>query len=155
MPGAMHTPLVAALCLSVLMLAVGCAKTHVTPLSQNQARISVDAAPICGMAGADAVALQQAAVTTIRNGFDRFIVTGADGSSYVAGVWRSPTTVTFVGDTAIVSGGQTNPINRNRSAMVILMVSETDPYAEQALDARAILGADWRKAVAKGAPTTC
>jgi len=75
------------LALSVLS---GCVSSDVTPVSKDVVLVSTSAAPACGGQGARKVAFMQAAAETLRRGYDRFIVVGADSRSDVRVVGTTP-----------------------------------------------------------------
>src|SRR6185312_3798269 len=82
----------------------GCASTSTIPLSQDTFQITASAAPACGTAGAQQVAFKQAAVETIRRGYDRFVIVGGQASSNVVGT--TPIVVTRMGyGSGFISGG--------------------------------------------------
>lgn len=73
-----------AVCILGLTLA-GCASSSTIPIAQDTFQVTASAAPICGSQGAQQVAVKQAAVETIRRGYDRFIVVGGQASANVVG----------------------------------------------------------------------
>ena len=127
-----------------------CAKTSTIQLSSNQARVLVDAATVCGPTGAQSVAYQHAAVATIRQGHDRFLVLNIGSSRRTAGGSTStygqggPSTTTF-----------NTPWTRHGSDLHIEMFREGDPQGLDAVSARDILGDDWQAIVERGGPGTC
>ena len=142
--------------LMVLALVLtGCAKANVMPLSANSVLVAVDAAPACGAAGAQRVAFQHAAVATIRYGFDGFIVDSVQSGSQVAGAYQAPSTATTVGDVTTVNPGFITLLNRPNYTLAITMFQASDASGANALDARAVLGRDWREIVEAGGPTRC
>src|SRR5262245_40675109 len=83
----------------------GCAGTSTMPLAQDTVQITARAAPICGAVGAEKLALKQAAVETIRRGYDRFVVLNAQAG----GTYRGNTAVVVQnmgGGTFVASGGR-------------------------------------------------
>lgn len=147
--------------MGVLLVVVGCARTEVVPLAKNEALIATRAAPACGEAGALRVASQMAAVTTIRSGYERFLVIGANADSnvrvtQVPGATSYTTgTVTEYGNTArgtyqTQTPTQTIVSGRNSADMRVLMLNPGEPGYERGLDARATLGPDWEEIVHDG-----
>ncbi|MGH6713108.1 MAG: hypothetical protein ACREEK_29655 [Bradyrhizobium sp.] len=128
----------------------GCAGTSTVPLAQDTVQITARAAAICGSVGAEKLALKQAAVETIRRGFDRFIVINAQaGGTYVG---NTPIVVQNMGGgMAMASGGQ--PIIAPNQGLVIKMFKDSDPQGSNALLARDTLGPDWQEQVKKDSIT--
>ena len=62
---------------AALVIAGGCVSTDVTPVSQNMIIINTSAAPACSGRDARQIAFRQAAVETLRRGYDKFIVVDA------------------------------------------------------------------------------
>ena len=140
----------------VLMgILTGCARTSTLPLAADRIEITVRVAPICSRDDADRLALQKAALETIRSGFENFIVIDTGGGDYISG--HTPTTArtTLYGNSATttVSGG--TPLVAHRRILTIQMFHAGESGGETALSARAVLGSDWQTFVTKGAPNTC
>ena len=154
---------------AVLPLA-GCASASVIPLAQDTIQINAAAAPLCGSTGAQNVASQQAAVQTIRRGFDRFIVLGGQYQNNVGVVGYTPvtantySTATATGyggyatarghSTTHYSGGQPIIAGTHNQGLVVKMFKEGDPQGANAIEARSMLGPDWQK-IAAGNNYTC
>jgi hypothetical protein len=146
----------------VAVALAGCVQTSVTPLSQNQFMLNTSAAPICGNRGSAEVASQMAAVETLRRGFDRYVIQGAQSQNNVRTVSTPPTgsttTGTFTGygnavyGTARTSyyGGGTMVTGTRDTNLVVLMLRPRDPGYANALDARSILGPDWQQIASDG-----
>ena len=144
------------LCLAALLVLAECAKTDAVPLSSDEMQILVDAAPACGATGAQRIAVQAAAIETVRKGFDRFVVKAINGVSLASGMWTSPTTTTAINNrTAVSSGGWATIVRRHQNTVRIRMIRHGDPAAERAIDARSHLGPEWREKVADGAAGFC
>jgi hypothetical protein len=154
----------AALIAALLMLA-GCASTSITQLSRNEAMISTSAAPICHTSGATSVANQSAAITTIKQGFARFIILGYGAEDNTRLVTTGPTYATtngtfnsfgntMYGNATTTYGGQTTFVaGRNEAQLRVVMLNPGDTGYEQGLDAKQALGPDWEKKVKDGVPT--
>ena len=126
--------------------------------------IDAGAAPACGSMGAAKVAQKSAAVETIRAGYDRYIITGGQAqnnvsvsqmpgqfqtsgtATYGRGFGTNNATTTYVPGPTIVSG------SHDRSLGVV-MFRNGEPGAENALDARQALGAEWQEIVKLGVHT--
>lgn len=140
----------------------GCVSSSVTPISQNQFMLNTSAAPICGNTGAAEVASRMAAVETLRQGYDRYVIQGAQSQNNVRVINRPPTaaytTGTFTGYGNTVYGtAQTNyygggPMvtGTRDNQLVVLMLRPGDAGYNNALDARSVLGPDWQELVEKG-----
>ena len=124
--------------------------------------VSTSAAPICHTTGASNVGQQMAAITTIKQGFSRFIILGYGAQDNTRLVTTGPTYATTTanvntfGNTAYgtattqFGGQQTFVTGRNDAQFQIVMLNAGDQGYEQGLDAKQILGADWEKKVAQG-----
>jgi hypothetical protein len=135
----------------------GCASAQATRTSQNTLQIDAGAAPECGAQGAARVAAKSAAIETLRAGYDRYIITGGQSQNNVSttrmpgrfqttgamsgGVYR--TTTTYVPGPTVTTG------SHDRSLSVV-MFREGEPGAEEAVDAREALGAEWQDLVKSG-----
>ncbi len=142
-----------------------CASTSVTPVSRNEVLISTSAAPACGRSGATRVASQMAAVETIRRGFERYVVLGAQAENNVQAITTGPTYAntsgtlntfgnsTFGSTTTTFGGSQTVLTGSNDADLRVLMLNRGDQGYQQGIDARLVLGADWDRLVAEGVNT--
>jgi hypothetical protein len=148
--------------LAGIALAAGCTSSNTVRTSQDTAIIRTDAAPVCGGVGAARVAQRQAAIETIRAGYDRYVIfDGASannvrtsqmpGSYQTSGMMVGNTfnaTTTYRPGPVIVAGAHSQ-------SFAIKMFRESDPAAGQALSAREMLGPEWQKAVDAGSLGTC
>ena len=127
--------------LALAVFVAGCAQVSSIQLGNDMVRVVVDAAPACGRSGAQEVAFKQAAVATIKNGLDRFLIVGdqtiatSKGSSIVFGTAFKHTA--------------------HSQEFVIKMFGNADEKAENAIIARNVLGSEWGEIVKAGGPTTC
>jgi hypothetical protein len=129
---------------------VGCAGTSTVPLAQDTVQITARAAPICGAVGAEKLALKQAAVETIRRGYDRFIILNAQAGGSYAG--NTPVVVQNLGGGMVMAtGGQ--PIIAPNQGLVVKMFKDGDPQGSNALPAKDTLGPDWQEQVKKDSIT--
>ncbi|MCP4286250.1 MAG: hypothetical protein GY792_17685 [Gammaproteobacteria bacterium] len=143
-----------------------CASTSTIPLAQDTVQITARAAPACGGAGAEKVALKQSAVETINRGYDRFVVVNAAANSSVRVVGHTPVhstttgSATIYGNTAFGTANTTTyggtPIygGAHNQGLIVKMFKSDDPASANALDARTILGPEWEKTV-KETTLTC
>lgn len=121
----------------VLAIALAaCSKTNVVPLSADSIRVAVDAIPACGSTGAQKLAVDTAAVATVRRGFDRFAIVSFSERSDASGVFTSP--------------GFAGIARRHRSAIQVKLFRHGAAGSEQTIDARLHLGPDWAKKVKNG-----
>lgn len=144
----------------------GCASAQMTKLSKNQAVISTRAAPVCHTTGAVSVANQMAAISTIREGYQRFIVLGIGSQDNTRVFSTGPTyanttgQISTFGNTAYGTarttyGGSTLMVaGSNNAQMQIVMLNPGDSGFEDGIDARRTLGPDWQERVEKGV-TNC
>lgn len=149
-----------AVAVAIGLALAGCARTQATKVSANTVLIDAGAAPICGSAGAAKAASRAAAIETIKNGFDRYIITGAQSRNNVTvtetpGSYRTvgtygggsyQATSTYTPGVPIVSG------SHDRS-LAVVMFRPGDVGFEQGIDARSELGADWKEIVENGVRT--
>lgn len=143
----------------------GCASTSVTPVSKNQIIISTSAAPACGTSGAAKVASQMAAVETIRRGYQRFVILGAQRQNNVQAVAAPPmystTTGTFTGYGNTVYGntrtnyygGGVYYVGSNDADLAVLLLNPGDASYSQGIDAKRELGPEWQEMVENGINT--
>ena len=133
----------AALAATLLTIALAaCSKASVVPISATEFRVAVDAHPNCGPTGAQKFAVDSAAVATIKQGFDLFIVVGVDERSVASGAFVTP---------GILSrGGVAGIARRHHNAIQVRIFKHGDKGAQGAIDARRHLGADWPTKVKRG-----
>ena len=113
-------------------------------------RVAVDAHASCGSTGAQQFAVDKAAVETIKRGYDRFYVAELGEASLPVGVMTSPNMTQMQGNTMISSPSFSGIARRHHLNITVLMLKHDDEHADQAVDARAHLGPDWRKKVEDG-----
>jgi len=157
-----------AVSVSITALALGgCTRTSVMPVASNVFEITTSAGLVCGASGAQAVASRDAAIATLQNGYDSYII--LDGQSQESVVGYTPVTANTYGtatafgspgmataygsSTTTYSGGA--PIVRHNQSLVVRMFHANDPGADDALQARNVLGPNWQKIAASGFPLTC
>lgn len=149
----------------------GCANSSVMDLDVNTIQISTSAAAVCGAQGAQQVASRRAAIETLRQGFDRYVILGGQAENNVRVIGRTPVFAnshtsdsvntfgnygTYSGDTTTTfSGGEPIVGGSHDQSLAVRMFASGDPDGSGAIDARRVLGPDWQKAVAKGPGVTC
>lgn len=147
--------------LSALTLAA-CTSSDTIRTSANTAIVRTSAAPICGGTGAARVAQQQAAIETIKAGFDRYIVMDAASANNVQ-VLQGPGTFHhrgvshggFYSGTTTYQPGMPMVYGRHEQAFAVRMFRDGEPGAHQALSAREALGPKWPEMVKAGRINTC
>jgi hypothetical protein len=143
----------------------GCASSNALPLAQDTVQITSSAAPACGSGGAQKIALQRAAAETIRRGYDRFQIFGADARTDVRVVGYTPVQANTTGSataistgnivtahgssSTIVTGGQPIYGGSHKQGLIIKMYREGDPSGANALSARDTLGPNWQELASK------
>ena len=158
----------------ILLAAVtlsACTKSTAIPLSADTVQITTSAAPVCGVTGAQAVALRRAAIETINRGFDRFIIVGGGYQNNVRVMGYTPVqthtygTATATGygnmvtahgqSTTYYSGGGPIVGGSHDQGFVVRMFKDGDPAGANAVSARSTLGPKWKEAVEEKATGTC
>lgn len=150
------------LSICILPLISSCAASSTTRVSADTVIVKTSAAPICQGAGAARVAQKQAAIETIKAGYDRYIIVGAASANNV-GVTQMPGTFQTTGfaQGGYYSGTTTyrpGPIifhGTHDQAFAIRMFRNGDPGASRAVSAREILGDKWPALVKAGSVNTC
>ena len=111
------------------------------------------------------VASKMAAVETLRRGYPRFLIGGAQSENNVSVIQRAPTYANTSGtynaygntvygnSTTTFGGGGPMLIGSNDAGLMVLMLKPGDQGYQQALDAKQELGADWEKLVKDGVKT--
>lgn len=153
----------------------GCARSSSMMLDNRTASISTSAAPVCGAEGAQQVAMKNAAIATLKSGYDRYIILDGKADSNVRVVGHTPVygtsqtngnvtlnqhgnmvTGTYQGTTTTqVYGGYPIIAGRHKQDLVVTMFRRGDPDFERAVDARSVLGPKWQKLVSRGNMLTC
>jgi hypothetical protein len=148
--------------LVIVPLLAGCAGTNTIRTSQDTAIVQASAAPICGGIGSAKVAQKQAAIETLKAGYDRYVILGAASTNNVRatqlpGSYR--TTGTLQGGalnaTTVYQPGPTMVSGTHDQSFAIRMFRDGEPGSGQALSAREMLGPEWPELVKAGAVRTC
>lgn len=148
-------------CVAVLAI-TGCARSTAIPVAQDTVVISSQAAPVCGSGGAQKVAFRQAAVETIRRGYDKFLIIGGQYRNDVGVVGHTPVMAHTTGSvyggnlnaTTTYSGGEPIIAGSHRQGLAVKMFKDGDPAGGNALSARSELGPKWAELV-KSDTVTC
>lgn len=118
------------------LLVAGCARSSTVPLANDMIQINTTAAPICGGAGAANVASKNAAVETLRHGFDKYVIVGSEAASDIVGIHYGV-------------------IQRSHDqGLIVKMFKNEDPQGANAISAREVLGAKWAEII-KSPTLTC
>lgn len=145
-----------------LALAItGCAGGQAVRTSGNTMIIQVGAAPVCGGQGALRVAQQLAAIETIRAGYDRYIIVGAQsqnnvvvsqgpGSYQTQGTYTGNSQSGFYNATTSYRPGPTVVAGSHDQGLAVTMFREGEPGASNAIPARETLGPQWQDKVKNG-----
>ncbi len=141
----------------------GCVHASVMQLDATTVEITVSGAPVCGDTGTQQAAYQDAAIATLRAGFDMFIVVGEGGADQTAFVGTTPVYADTYGSSfgnsysssTTITGGTPIFLTRHKQKIVIKMFRASDPMAAQAISARSVLGPNWVDKVANGPSSTC
>jgi len=148
--------------LTVAALALsGCTTSTAVRTSNDTLIVKTSAEPMCGSTGAAKVAEKQAAIETIKAGFDRYVITGAASDSNIGvtqmpGQYNTYGTANVYGNygtfnaTTVYQPGPTIVYGSYDQAFAIKMFREGEPGASQAISAREILGPKWEIVVKNG-----
>jgi hypothetical protein len=135
----------------------GCARSSTIPIAADTISITSSAAPLCGATGAQSVAAKQAAVETIRRGFDKFVIVGGQYANNVGVVGYTPVVANTYGSyrssTTTVTGEQPIIAGSHDQGLVVKVFKEGDPAGANAVPARESLGPKWKEAVDSNAMT--
>lgn len=118
--------LIASACASYL---AACATASVIQVAQDSLIVQIKAGADCGPHAALQLAQKQAAIETIRAGFDRYIVVGSDSH----------------GGRGELQG----------QTLTIKLFKESDKGSENALSAREVLGPNWQEQIKAKDVLTC
>lgn len=140
----------------------GCAGTSVIQTSSDTAVVTARAAPVCGGVGAERVAVRQAAIQTIKAGYDKYIIYDAAAQNTVTatqmpGTYNTTGTV-YAGTLNATTTYQPGPIiysGNHSQAFAIKMFKAGEPGSAKAIDARSSLGPKWKEKIKEGELTTC
>jgi hypothetical protein len=154
----------------VLALACGvlssCASSSVIKTSADTAIIQSSAAPACGGVGAARVAQKQAAIETLKAGYDRYVIFNASASndvrvSQMPGGYRTTGSASVYGNMATFNAntryvpGPVIVSGSHNQGLAVKMFKDGQPGAEQAISARETLGPKWETLVKAGSVHTC
>ena len=147
--------------MSAAVVLSSCVQSNAMRVSQNQVIIQTSAAPVCGNIGAAKAAQKQAAIETIKAGYDRYIITSAAAANNVTasrmpGTYQTYGTVNSYGSYGTVNTTTTytpGPViyrGTHDQSIGVRMFKQGEPGSQQALSAREILGPKWAIIVKDG-----
>lgn len=146
--------------ISCLLLSACVAHTQALRTSGNTMLVQTSADPNCSLEQTTRVAHMMAAVETIRAGYDRFIITDGDVQSNVTeetlpGTYRHSGSMygNSYSGTSYYTPGATVKNGSNDASFHIRMFRANERDAQNALDARQVLGPEWQAWVADGVNT--
>ena len=133
----------------------GCARTSTVALDENMIEVAVRVPTICSGADADRLAQRQAAVETIRRGFESYVVVDSVGGDHVEGYvpWTARTNLEGSGTTPIFADAA--PLIAHHRVLTVQLFRAEQGDSANAVSARAALGRDWETLVTSGAPAMC
>lgn len=139
----------------VLGVVTGCARTSTVPLDADTVQIAVRVATICDARDADRLVRRQAAVETIRRGFEDYVVIHSVGGDHIAGEAPATARTTLYGSGTgpLLSGDA--PLLAHHRVLTVRMFRAGEGDSATSVSARAVLGDNWEALVMKGAPTSC
>ncbi len=136
----------------------GCTTADAVKTSRDTAIIQSNAAPVCGGIGAMKAAYKQAAIETIREGFDKFIVFNGAAQNNVSatqmpGHYNTYGNYNGYGSWSATTTYQPGPIimsGTHDQSLAIKMFKNGDPGSADGIDARQALGPKWPQIVKNG-----
>ena len=147
----------AGVALAASLSLVGCIRTNAIQLDADTVAVTATAAPACSAASARCIAYEDAAIQTLRDGFESFIVLGFNGQENPQLVGATPLVATTCGSpgfsSTTVTGGYPIIMSRHEQQIVVRMFNASDAASNQAVSARATLGLDSPDAL-RGAEAT-
>ena len=138
-------------------------RSSTIPLTADSFHLLASAAPVCGAAGAQRVAVRRAAIETINRGYDKFIITATGAANNVRVVGQTPVTAHTTGTVygggfsanTTYSGGYPIIAGSHDQGLIVKMFKDGDPMGANAVSARGALGPKWQEALQESAATTC
>lgn len=151
-------------CFAVALAATvttSCVQSSTMRVSQNEVIIQTSAEAMCGSVGAARAAQKQAAIETIRSGYDRYIIVAAASSSNITATQMPGTYQTYGSANTYGRYGTFNATTTYTPGPVIYggshdqsvgvrMFKEGQPGSAQAVSAREVLGPKWESLVKTG-----
>ena len=133
----------------------GCARTSTVPVGEDTIEITVHVATICDGRDAERLARRNAAVETIRRGFDDYIVIGSVGGDHMAEEEPATARTTLSGSSGRTLFSDDAPLLAHHRVLTVRMFQAGAGDSAATVSARAVLGDEWEAVAAKGVPNTC
>ena len=133
----------------------GCARTSTVPVDADTIEIAVQVGAICDGRDADRLARRQAAVETIRRGFEDYAVVESVGGDHVAGEAHASARTNLRGISTRALFSEDAPLLAHHRVLTVRMFRAGQGDSAASVSARAVLGDDWESLVTGGAPATC
>ena len=133
----------------------GCARTNTATLDGDTIEVTVRVGTVCDAADAERLARRQAAVETLRRGFEDYVVVDSFGGDHVADEAPDTARTTLYGTGTRALFSQDAPLLAHHRVLTVRMFPAGQGDSAASVSARALLGDDWEALVAKGAPATC
>lgn len=130
----------------------GCVQSTATRTSANSVMIDTGAAPICGSGGAARVSAKMAAVETLRNGYERYLITGAQSANNVTST-QMPGSFQATGGMVTYTPGPVIVDGTHDRTLMVTMLNRGQIGYENGIDAKQQLGPEWAVAVREGVKT--
>ncbi|MEI3803168.1 hypothetical protein V6R85_01490 [Agrobacterium sp. CCNWLW32] len=141
-----------------------CAASSSMRTAQNEMIIKTRAAPICGGDGALKVAGKQAAIETIKAGYDKYVILGQASQDttrvvQMPGSYSTSGTMNVYGNTGFYNGtttynpGPTFVAGGHQQDVAVRMFKNGEPGSQNAISARDALGPKWKTIVKDGVYT--
>ena len=141
--------------IALLGVLAGCARTSTVPVDADTIEIAVRVAAICDGRDAERLARRQAAVETIRRGFDDYVVVDSLGGDHVADDTPATARTNLFGDGTRALFSEDAPLLAHHRVLTVRMFRAGEGDSTATVSARALLGDHWQTLVTKGVPTTC
>ena len=133
----------------------GCARTSTLALDEDMIEVAVRVPTICNRADADRLAQRQAAVETIRRGFDSYVVVDSIGGDHVEGYVPLTARTNLEGNGTTPMFADVAPLIAHHRVLTVRLLHAGQGDSANAVSARAALGSDWETLVTKVVPATC
>ena len=143
------------LLVAVLGVMTGCARTSTVPLDADTVEITVRVGTICDAGDADRLARRQAAVETVRRGFEDYVVIDSVGGDHVAGEASTAARANLYGADTGPLFSEDAPLLAHHRVLTVRMFRAGEGDSAASVSARAVLGSDWEMLVTRSAPATC
>jgi hypothetical protein len=147
--------------IAAAVVAASCTTSETVQTSKSTAIVQTSAAPICGGQGAARTAYKQAAIATLKAGYDSFIIMSGEAANNVRMV-QMPGSYNTYGNmnryggfsaTTTYSPGPVMAAGTHNQSFGVKMFKNGEPGSSEAISARDALGPDWQKILKNGIHT--